>query len=94
MEDPNYEQTDIFAFMMEKPAGKKQRVRTKKAALSSEQKRAKAAISEEASLFGEGMVQEKKPARVKKVSPKASVASPFCAAAKSSRAKRGREGNE
>lgn len=53
MEDPNYEQTDIFAFMMEKPAGKKQRVRTKKAALSSEQKRAKAAISEEASLFGE-----------------------------------------
>ena len=38
MEDPNYEQTDIFAFMMEKPAGKKQRVRTKKAAPSSEQK--------------------------------------------------------
>ena len=52
MEDPNYEQTDIFAFMMEKPVGKKQRVRTKKAALSSEQKRAKAAVSEEASLFG------------------------------------------
>lgn len=71
MEDPNYEQTDIFAFMMEKPAGKKPRVRTKKAALSSEQKRAKAAISEEASLFGEEMAQEKKPARVKKVSPKA-----------------------
>ena len=71
MEDPNYEQTDIFAFMMEKTAGKKQRVRTKKAALSSEQKRAKAAISEEASLFGEGMAQEKKPARVKKASPKA-----------------------
>ena len=71
MEDPNYEQTDIFAFMMEKPAGKKQRVRTKKAALSSEQKRAEAAISEEASLFGEGMAQEKKPARVKKASPKA-----------------------
>lgn len=71
MEDPNYEQTDIFAFMMEKPAGKKQRVRTKKAALSSEQKRAKAAISEEASLFGEGMAQEKKPARVKKASPMA-----------------------
>ena len=71
MEDPNYEQTDIFAFMMEKPAGKKQRVRTKKAALSSEQKRAKAAISEEASLFAEGMAQEKKPARVKKASPKA-----------------------
>ena len=60
MEDPNYEQTDIFAFMMEKPAGKKQRVRTKKAA-----------ISEEASLFGEGMAQEKKTARVKKASPKA-----------------------
>ena len=58
MEDPNYEQTDIFAFMMEKPAGKKQRVRTKKAALSSEQKRAKAAISEEASLFGEKMAEE------------------------------------
>lgn len=71
MEDPNYEQTDIFAFMMEKPAGKKQRVRTKKAALSSEQKCVKAAISEEASLFGEGMAQEKKPARVKKASPKA-----------------------
>lgn len=79
MEDPNYEQTDIFAFMMEKPAGKKQRVRTKKAALSSEQKRAKTAISEEASLFGEGMAQEKKPARVKKASPKASVASPKAA---------------
>lgn len=79
MEDPNYEQTDIFAFMMEKPAGKKQRVRTKKAALSSEQKRAKAAISEEASLFGEEMAQEKKPARVKKVSPK--KAAPFAKAA-------------
>lgn len=79
MEDPNYEQTDIFAFMMGKPAGKKQRVRTKKAALSSEQKRAKAAISEEASLFGEGMAQEKKPARVKKISPKASAASPKAA---------------
>ena len=65
MEDPNYEQTDIFAFMMEKPAGKKQRVRTKKAALSSEQKRAKAAVSEEASLFGKGSAAEKKPARRK-----------------------------
>lgn len=73
MEDPNYEQTDIFAFMMEKPAGKKQRVRTKKAALSSEQKRAKAAVSEEASLFGEKMAEEKKPARAKKASPKASA---------------------
>lgn len=75
MEDPNYEQTDIFAFMMEKPAGKKQRVRTKKAALSSEQKRAKAAVSEEASLFGEKMAEEKKPARGKKASPKVSAAS-------------------
>lgn len=75
MEDPNYEQTDIFAFMMEKPAGKKRRVRTKKAALSSEQKRAKAAISEETSLFGKGLAQEKKPVRVKKASPKASAAS-------------------
>ena len=44
MEDPNYEQTDIFAFMMEKPAGKKRRVRTKKAALSSEQKRSKCGL--------------------------------------------------
>ena len=73
MEDPNYEQTDIFAFMMEKPAGREQRVRTKKAALSTEQKRAKAAISEEASLFGEGMAEEKKPARAKKASLKASA---------------------
>ena len=54
-------------------------MRTKKAALSSEQKRAKAAISEEASLFGEGMAQEKMPARVKKASPKASAASPKAA---------------
>ena len=54
MEDPNYEQTDIFAFMMGKTAGKKQSVRTKKAA-----------ISEEASLFGKGLAAEKKPARVK-----------------------------
>lgn len=53
MEDPNYEQTDIFAFMMEKPAGKKPKARAKKAAPSSEKKRAKAAVSEEASLFGE-----------------------------------------
>ena len=59
MEDPNYEQTDIFAFMMEKPAGKKPKARTKKAA-----------VSEEASLFGEKMAEEKKPARGKKVSPK------------------------
>lgn len=79
MEDPNYEQTDIFAFMMEKPAGKKPKARTKKAAPSSEKKRAKAAISEEASLFGEGMAAEKKPARVKKASAKASAASPKAA---------------
>jgi hypothetical protein len=75
MEDPNYEQTDIFAFMMEKPAGKKQRVRTKKAALSSEQKSVKAAISEEASLFGEEMTAGKKPARGKKASPKKAASS-------------------
>ena len=73
MEDPNYEQTDIFAFMMEKPAGKKPKARAKKAAPSSEKKRAKAAVSEEASLFGEGMAEEKKPARAKKASPKASA---------------------
>lgn len=79
MEDPNYEQTDIFAFMMEKPAGKKPKARTKKAAPSSEQKRAKAAVSEEASLFGEKMTEEKKPARGKKVSPK--KAAPFAKAA-------------
>ena len=91
MEDPNYEQTDIFAFMMEKPAGKKQRVRTKKAALSSEQKRAMAAISEEASLFGEGMAQEKKPARVKKASTKALVASPKAAPQPKAAAKKGEE---
>lgn len=79
MEDPNYEQTDIFAFMMEKPAGKKPKARTKKAAPSSEKKRAKAAVSEEASLFGEKMAAEKKPARAKKVSPK--KAAPFAKAA-------------
>ena len=79
MEDPNYEQTDIFAFMMEKPAGKKPKARTKKAAPSSEKKRAKAAVSEEASLFGEGMPEEKKLARGKKVSSK--KAAPFAKAA-------------
>lgn len=79
MEDPNYEQTDIFAFMMEKPAGKKPKARAKKAAPSSEKKRAKAAVSEEASLFGEKMTEEKKPARGKKVSPK--KAAPFAKAA-------------
>ena len=79
MEDPNYEQTDIFAFMKGRPEGKRQKVRTKKAALAAEQKRAKAAVSEEASLFGEGMAQEKKPARVKKASPKVSAASPKAA---------------
>lgn len=79
MEDPNYEQTDFFAFMMEKPAGKKPKARAKKAAPSSEKKRAKAAVSEEASLFGEKMAEEKKPARGKKVSPK--KAAPFAKAA-------------
>lgn len=79
MEDPNYEQTDIFAFMMEKPAGKKPKACAKKAAPSSEKKRAKAAVSEEASLFGEKMAEEKKPARGKKVSPK--KAAPFAKAA-------------
>lgn len=79
MEDLNYEQTDIFAFMMEKPAGKKPKARAKKAAPSSEKKRAKAAVSEEASLFGEKMAEEKKPARGKKVSPK--KAAPFAKAA-------------
>ncbi len=79
MEDPNYEQTDIFAFMMEKPVGKKPKARAKKAAPSSEKKRAKAAVSEEASLFGEKMAEEKKPARGKKVSPK--KAAPFAKAA-------------
>lgn len=79
MEDPNYEQTDIFAFMMEKPAGKKPKARAKKAAPSSEKKRAKAAVSEEASLFGEKMAEEKKTARGKKVSPK--KAAPFAKAA-------------
>lgn len=68
MEDPNYEQTDIFAFMMEKPAGKKPKARAKKAA-----------VSEEASLFGEKMAEEKQPARGKKVSPK--KAAPFAKAA-------------
>lgn len=73
MEDPNYEQTDIFAFMMEKPAGKKPKARAKKATPSAEKKRVKAAVSEEASLFGEKMAEEKKPARAKKASPKASA---------------------
>lgn len=91
MEDPNYEQTDIFAFMKGRPEGKRQKARTKKAALSSEQKRAKAAISEEASLFGEGMAQEKKPARVKKASTKALVASPKAAPQPKAAAKKGEE---
>lgn len=79
MEDPNYEQTDIFAFMTEKPAGKKPKARTPKASLPAAKKRAKAAVSEEASLFGEKMAEEKKPARGKKVSPK--KAAPFAKAA-------------
>ena len=79
MEDPNYEQTDIFAFMTEKPEGKKPKARAKKASLPAAKKRAKAAVSEEASLFGEKMAEEKKPARGKKVSPK--KAAPFAKAA-------------
>ena len=79
MEDPNYEQTDIFAFMTEKPEGKKPKARTKKASLPAAKKRVKAAVSEEASLFGEKMAEEKKPARGKKVSPK--KAAPFAKAA-------------
>lgn len=69
MEDPNYEQTDIFAFMKGRSEGKRQKVRTKKAALAAGQKRVTAA-REEASLFGEEMTAEKKPARAKKASPK------------------------
>ena len=73
MEDPNYEQTDIFAFMTEKPEGKKPKARVKKASLPAAKKRVKAAVSEEASLFGEKMAEEKKPARAKKASLKASA---------------------
>lgn len=73
MEDPNYEQTDIFAFMTEKPEGKKPKSRTPKASLPAAKKRVKVAVSEEASLFGGGMAAEKKPARGKKASPKASA---------------------
>ena len=67
MEDPNYEQTDIFAFMKGRSEGKRKKVRTKKAALAAGQKRGKSA-REEASLFGEEMTAEKKPARAKKAS--------------------------
>lgn len=73
MEDPNYEQTDIFAFMTEKPAGKKPKARAQKASLPAAKKHVKAAVSEEASLFGEKLAEEKKPARGKKASPKASA---------------------
>lgn len=79
MEDPNYEQTDIFAFMTEKPEGKKPKARAQKASLPAAKKRVKASVSEEASLFGEKMAEEKKPARGKKVSPK--KAAPFAKAA-------------
>lgn len=79
MEDPNYEQTDIFAFMTEKPEGKKPKARAKKASLPAAKNRVKASVSEEASLFGEKMAEEKKPARGKKVSPK--KAAPFAKAA-------------
>lgn len=91
MEDPNYEQTDIFAFMTEKPEGKKPKARAKKASLPAAKKRVKAAVSEEASLFGEGMAQEKMPARVKKASPKASAASPKAAPKPKAAAKKGEE---
>lgn len=70
MEDPNYEQTDIFAFMTE---GKKAKARAKKASLPAAKKRVKPSVSEEASLFGEKMAEEKEPARAKKASPKASA---------------------
>ena len=73
MEDPNYEQTDIFAFMTEKPEGKKPKARAQKASLPAAKKRVKPSVSEEASLFGEKMAEEKKPARAKKASPKASA---------------------
>ena len=73
MEDPNYEQTDIFAFMTENPEGKKPKARAPKTSLPAAKKRVKAAVSEEASLFGEKMAEEKKPARGKKASPKASA---------------------
>lgn len=79
MEDPNYEQTDIFAFMTEKPEGKKPKARAQKASLPAAKKRVKPSVSEEASLFGEKMAEEKKPARGKKVSPK--KAAPFAKAA-------------
>lgn len=75
MEDPNYEQTDIFAFMKGRPEGKRQKARTKKAALAAEEKRAKPAHPEEASLFGEEMTAGKKPARGKKASPKKAASS-------------------
>lgn len=91
MEDPNYEQTDIFAFMMEKPEGKKPKSRTKKVSLPAAKKCVKASVSEEASLFGEGMAAEKKPARVKKASPKASAASPKAAPKPKAAAKKGEE---
>lgn len=91
MEDPNYEQTDIFAFMMGRPEGKRLKARTKKAALAAEQKRAKPAHPEEASLFGEEMTAGKKPARGKKASPKASAASPKAAPQPKAAAKKGEE---
>lgn len=75
MEDPNYEQTDIFSFMRGRSEGKRQKMRTKKAASAAEQKHGKMAAREEASLFGEEMTAEKKPARAKKASPKKAVPS-------------------
>lgn len=91
MEDPNYEQTDIFAFMTEKPEGKKPKARAKKASLPAAKKRVKPSVSEEASLFGEKMAEEKEPARAKKASPKASAASPKAAPQSKAAAKKREE---
>lgn len=92
MEDPNYEQTDIFAFMRGRPEGKRQKARTTKAALAAEQKRVKKAASEEASLFGEEMTAEKKPARGKKASPKKAPSSAKAASQPKAAAKKEAEG--
>lgn len=92
MEDPNYEQTDIFAFMRGRPEGKRQKARTKKAALAAEQKRVKPAHPEEASLFGEEMTVGKKPARGKKVSPKKAASSAKAASQPKEAAKKEAEG--
>lgn len=92
MEDPNYEQTDIFSFMTGRPEGKRQKARTKKAALAAEQKRVKTAACEEASLFGEEMTAGKKPARAKKTSPKKAASSAKAASQSKEAAKKEAEG--